>query len=79
MKYKITLKDIGRSKFNDSFEWSCSTLAIAEKKALEECSKHLMSSDFGLDICSESKNKHLFNLFAGFHKVGKVIIEELKK
>lgn len=44
MLFKISLEDVGRNKATYSIEWSAASLSIAEKKALNEVKKHLMSS-----------------------------------
>jgi hypothetical protein len=43
MIWRIKLIEIGRNKHSDLFEWSAQSLAIVEKRALEEVSKFLLS------------------------------------
>jgi len=70
-KWKLHLQNIGRNKISETIKITALTLPDAEDKALQKCSKYLMSNDIFLE---ESTNL-TYAVFAGFHKVGQVLIE----
>lgn len=75
MKFKINLIDIGRSNYTQEFIKEFSDMDKRDEWLLSEVMKHLLSRNVYLDETSE---KGVWSVFAGFHTVGKVRIEELK-
>lgn len=62
---EIKLIEIGRNHY-------CGTADVKDlNEALKEVMKHLLSSNVEM---IESEKKNLFNVFAGFHKVGQIKI-----
>lgn len=74
MMFKISLQEIGRNKHSEVIEWETATWTTCEVKALDEVSKHLMSSEIELD----DEGEGVFGVWVGgMRKVGKVKIEEM--
>lgn len=73
-KIQITLKDIGRDNFNRSFVVDNITIEQAGQLAVDECGKHLLSSDIYMEFLRSKSSKSLFhyNVCAGFRNVGDV-------
>ncbi len=82
MKIQITLKDIGRDNFNRSFVVDNITIEQAGQRAIDECDKHLLSSNITMElICSNSKTQLFnYNVYAGFRGVGwvELLVLEVK-
>lgn len=72
--YEIRLIDIGRSKHTQLFIKDFENIEYASRFAYEECHKHLLSRNVSLDPVEE--DEELWNVYAGFHKVGEVRIKE---
>lgn len=79
-KIQITLKDIGRDNFNRSFVVDNITIEQAGQLAIDECDKHLISSEITMDLSnSDSKKLFKFKVYAGFRNVGEVELLILDK
>lgn len=74
MKFKIIFIDVGRSKHNSEIIQDFKDLDHAQIFAFEHVKKYLLSSEVSL---TKFKN-NIYTVWAGFHTVGKVIIEKLK-
>ena len=72
MKIQITLKDIGRNKFNRSFVVENITIEQAGQIAIDECDKHLLSSDIEMVSIKRGNVLFKYGVYAGFRKVGDV-------
>lgn len=71
--WKLELRNIGRGKVSKDIEINADTLPIAEKKALRECGRYLMSRDIGLAYHDETT----YLITAGYREVGQVRIVKI--
>lgn len=76
MKFKINLINIGREKVNQEYEQEAENLDEIANLTYTKIRRFLLSSDVSLD--PDEKDEELWNVYAGFHKVGEVKIKEIK-
>jgi hypothetical protein len=77
MKFKITFLEIGREKFSDEIIKEFDDQEDAFDFAYSETLKHLMSKH-STELSQSSTDPELFNVFAGMHTVGSVIIRKVE-
>lgn len=75
MKFKIELHKIGRNKVDKNFDILVENKEDALSYVYAEVKKYLISSDVEL---IESKEDDIYYVYAGYHKVGSVVIKEVK-
>ena len=76
MKFEIKLINIGRGKENQSYEQEAESLDDIANLTYVKVKGFLLSSDVSLD--PDENDEELWNVFAGFRKVGEVRIKEVK-
>jgi hypothetical protein len=74
MRYKIEWFNIGRSKANGQKVVDVKSFQSAERMALKEIEKYLLSSDVSL---APNENQYSYSVYAGFHTVGEVRITKV--
>lgn len=77
MKFKIKLINIGREKINQEYEQGANDLDEIANLVYTKVLHFLASRNVVMQ--PNNKNKELWDVFAGFHKVGEVKIKEIKK
>jgi hypothetical protein len=75
MKYQFELINLGRNKINEKFELEGNNNKEISILLYARIKKYLISDEIQI---SEENTDGKHNIFAGFHKVGEVKIEEIK-
>jgi len=76
MKFKIELINIGREKINQTYEQEAKNLEEVANLTYVKAKRFLLSSNTCL--VPNEHDEELWDLIAGFHKVGEVKIKEIK-